>query len=262
MPSIDRKIEMPAGKFAYFVSDFHFGIDGDEDTLGREKIICQWLDSIKSDAHTLFLMGDIWDAWMEYKLVVPKGNTRFLGKLAELSDQGVQLIMFSGNHDLWLRDYFRQELNMEVIHEHQTFQINNKIIRLGHGDGIGPGDARYKLLKKILRNPLCQWIYRQLHPDLGLRFASYLSKRGPKHKYENIEFLGNEKEFQIQYAQSLLVNDHYDYFIFGHRHIPNIIELNESARYINLGDWLSYKTYARLGENVELNTFSPHTVIK
>ena len=257
MLSIDRKIEIPSGKFVYFVSDFHFGINGNEDSRERERIICLWLDEIKSDAHILFLMGDIWDAWMEYKLVVPKGNTRFLGKLAELSDSGIQLFIFSGNHDLWMRDYFQQELNAEVIHEHQTFQLNDKVIRLGHGDGIGPGDQTYKILKWVLRNPVCQWIYRQLHPDVGLRIASYFSKLGPKHKYADIQFLGEDNEFQIQYAKSLLELDHYDYFIFGHRHIPNTIKLKEHATFVNLGDWLSYKTYARLGDDLVLNTYKP-----
>jgi len=255
MLSIDRKIDIPPGKFAYFASDFHFGIQGTEDSSTREKEICNWLDSIKGDAHALFLMGDIWDAWMEYKLVVPKGNTRFLGKLAELSDQGIQLFIFSGNHDLWMRDYFQQELNAEVIHEHQTFQFNDKIVRLGHGDGIGPGDSFYKVLKVFLRNPFCQWLYRQIHPDLGLRIASYFSKRGPKHKYDNIEFLGEEQEYQIQYARTLLETQHYDYFIFGHRHIPNVLPMNERCTYINLGDWLSHKTYAQLGEEVVLNKY-------
>lgn len=258
MLSIDRKIEIPQGKYAYFASDFHFGISGTENTKERELIVCQWLDTIKSDAHSLFLMGDIWDAWMEYKLVVPKGNTRFLGKLAELSDSGIQLYIFSGNHDLWMRDYFQQELNIEVIHEHQTFQFNDKIVRLGHGDGIGPGDKTYKMLKWVLRNPLCQWLYRQLHPDVGLRIARFFSERGPKHKYENIEFLGPDNEFQVQYANSLLENEHYDYFIFGHRHIPNNLELKGGARYVNLGDWLSYRTYVQLGQQLELKTFVPN----
>jgi len=257
MLPIHREINIPPSKYAYFASDFHFGIDGDENSRTREKIICQWLDEIKVDAHSLFLMGDIWDAWMEYKLVVPKGNTRFLGKLAELSDSGIQLFIFSGNHDLWMRDYFQKELNAEVIHEHQTFAINKKTIHLGHGDGIGPGDKLYKLLKKILRNATCQWLYRQLHPDFGLRIASYFSKRGPKHKYKNIEFLGEDNEFQIQYAKNLLAQNHYDYFILGHRHLPNDIELANGSRFINLGDWLSYKTYAQLGDTLVLNTYSP-----
>lgn len=261
MLSIDRKIKIPAGKFAYFASDFHFGISGSEDSHTRERIICQWLDAIKTDAHSIFLMGDIWDAWMEYKLVVPKGNIRFLGKLAELSDSGIQLYIFSGNHDLWMRDYFQKELKAEVIHEHQTWQFNNKIVRLGHGDGIGPGDKTYKILKWFLRNAFCQWLYRQIHPDFGLRIARYFSERGDKHKYENLEFQGAEKEFQLQYANSLLESDHYDYFIFGHRHIPNDIELKGGAQYVNLGDWLSYRTYARLGTTVELLKFSPAAVI-
>lgn len=255
MLSIDRTIQVPAGKGVYFASDFHFGIPDEESSRQREKEVCQWLDAIQPDAHALFLMGDIWDAWMEYKLVVPKGQTRFLGKLAALSDSGVQLYIFTGNHDLWMRDYFQKELGAEVIHEHQTFQINDQVIRLGHGDGIGPGDKTYKFLKGFLRNPLCQWLYRQLHPDVGLRMARFFSERGDKHKYENLEFQGAEKEFQLLYAQELLAQHDYNFFIFGHRHIPNDIELKGGARYINLGDWLSYKTYVRLGDQLELKTF-------
>lgn len=255
MPSVDRKIEVPNGKSVYFASDFHFGIPDEETSRLREREVCQWLDSIKHDAHALFLMGDVWDAWMEYKLVVPKGTIRFLGKLAELSDSGIQIFIFSGNHDLWMRNYFQQELGAEVVHEHQTFQINGKLIRLGHGDGIGPGDRQYKILKAILRNKTCQWIYRQLHPDFGLRIASYFSRLGPKHKYDDLEFLGEDKEFQLLYAKSLLEQDHYDYFIFGHRHIPNTIALNERSNYINLGDWISYKTYLKFDQVASLHTF-------
>ncbi len=257
MLSIDRKIKIPEGKYVYFASDFHFGIPDEKTSREREREVCNWLDKIKTDAHCVFLMGDIWDAWMEYKLVIPKGNTRFLGKLAELSDSGIQLFIFSGNHDLWMRDYFQQEFNAEVFHEHCTFQFNEKIIHLGHGDGIGPGDKKYKMLKWFLRNPICQWLYRQIHPDVGLRIARYFSELGPKHKYDDMKFLGADKEFQLQYANSLLAQNQYDYFIFGHRHIPNSIPLNEKSTYVNLGDWLSYKTYARLGDKLVLFAGEP-----
>ncbi len=247
-----QKIDIPEGKYVYFASDFHFGIPDQETSRKREIAVCQWLENIQQDAHCIFLLGDIWDAWMEYKRVIPKGTTRFLGKLAQLSDAGIQLFIFTGNHDLWMRDYFKQELNIEIIHTHQTFQLNQKIVHMGHGDGIGPGDKRYKFLKALLRNPACQWIYRQIHPDIGLGLAKFFSELGPKHKYEEIEFLGEEKEFQMLYAKKLLETSHYDYFIFGHRHIPNLLLLNNKSYYVNLGDWLQYKTYARLGDTLEL----------
>lgn len=259
MPIPSRSIEIPAGKYAYFASDFHFGIPDYETSLAREREVCMWLDQIKPSAEYLFLMGDVWDTWLEYKKVVPKGTTRFLGKLAALSDAGVHIIFFTGNHDLWTRDYFTQELNIEVIHEHSTFKINQSSVHLGHGDGVGPGDKKYKLLKAVLRNKICQFLYRNVHPDLGFKIASFLSKQGPKHKYKDLEFFGEDKELQVLYAKELLQKQHIDYFVFGHRHIPNHLPLGAKSHFINLGDWLSYKTYARLGETMELLTFDKNS---
>lgn len=259
MPIPTRTIEIPHGQYAYFASDFHFGIPDYKSTRQRELEVIAWLNEIKATAAYLFLLGDVWDTWLEYKQVIPKGTTRFLGKLAELSDAGVKIIFFTGNHDLWTRDYFTKELNIEVLHKHTTFKINEHSVHLGHGDGIGPGDKKYKVLKSILRNKFCQFLYRNVHPDLGFRIASYLSKKGPKHKYDNLAFLGEDKELQILYAKELLQKQHIDYFIFGHRHIPNHLPIGAKSYYINLGDWLSYKTYGRLGNTFELHTFEKNS---
>lgn len=237
-------IRLKEGKKIYFASDFHFGIPDYARSRKRELKVCAWLDSIRSDAQQIYLLGDLFDSWMEYKKVVPKGTIRFLGKLAELSDAGIEIIIFTGNHDLWMHGYFEQELNIQVIKSVATFTIEHKIFHLGHGDGVSEKETTYKQMKAILHSPVSQWIYRQLHPDLGLRLADFFSRLGPKHKYEDLEMKSHEEEYQILYANSLLKHKHYDYFIFGHRHIPCSLELNDGATFINLGDWISYDTYA------------------
>lgn len=242
-------IQTVAQKSIIFCSDFHFGIPDEKESIERERRVCAWLDANKESTSHIFFLGDIFDTWMEYKRVIPRGNIRFLGKLAELSDLGIKMFFYPGNHDLWVSDFFPKELGIELIHNPVNLAINDKIVHIAHGDGVGPGDRKYKIMKAVLRNPICRFLYRQLHPDLGIRIASYFSRLGPKHKYEQIQFLGENKEFQILYAKELLSKYHIDYFVFGHRHIPNYIPLNENSTYINLGDWLIYNTYARFHEN-------------
>lgn len=237
---------LPEGKKIYFASDFHLGIPNHARSLEREKRICQWLDSVKHDAAYIFLVGDLFDAWLEFKHVVPKGFVRFLGKLAELSDAGIQIEAFTGNHDLWMRGYFQEELNIPVHHKGIQRNFNGKNFLIAHGDGLGPGDHGYKFLKGILRNPLCQWLYRRIHPDSGLGMASYFSRLGPKHESAIPDtFKGPEKEFLVQYCEDVLQTEPIDYFIFGHRHLAIDYTLsNEHSRYINLGDWLKFYSYA------------------
>lgn len=237
---------LPEGKKIYFASDFHLGIPNHASSLEREKRICEWLDSIKQDAAYVFLVGDLFDAWLEFKHVVPKGFVRFLGKLAELSDAGIQIEAFTGNHDLWMRGYFQEELNIPVHHEAIRRSFNGKNFYIAHGDGLGPGDYGYKILKGILRNPFCQWLYRRIHPDTGLGMASYFSRLGPKHESAIPDtFKGPEKEFLVQYCQDVLQNEPIDYFIFGHRHLAiEYLLNNEKSYYINLGDWLKFDSYA------------------
>jgi UDP-2,3-diacylglucosamine hydrolase len=239
-------MDLPEGKKIYFASDFHLGIPDRAASIAREKRLVQWLDEIKGDAARLFLVGDIFDAWFEYRNVVPKGYTRFLGKLAELSDAGLPIEAFTGNHDLWMRGYFQDELNIPVHHRPIERNFNGKKFLIAHGDGLGPGDHGYKVLKKVLRSPLSQWLYRRMHPDTGVGIASWLSKQGPKHTGEELEreFKDPDKEFLVQYAQARLKTEHIDYFIFGHRHIAIEFPLPGNSLYVNLGDWLQYDSYA------------------
>lgn len=247
---------IPEGKKIYFASDFHFGIPDKARSLEREKRVCRWLDSIKSDAAHVFLVGDLFDAWFEYQHVVPKGNTRFLGKLAELSDAGIPIEAFTGNHDLWMRGYFQDELQIPVHHKPIERIYNNKKFYIGHGDGLGPGDNGYKLLKKVLRNPFSQWLYRRIHPDTGVGFASWLSHKGPKHIAAEDPFLGPEKEFLVQFCLDELKKKHTDYFIFGHRHLAIEYPLPNESLYVNLGDWLRFNSYAVFdGQDLKLCYF-------
>ena len=238
-------MDLPEGKKIYFASDFHLGIPDRESSLAREKRFCSWLDEIKHDAQEIYLVGDLFDVWFEYKNVVPKGHTRFLGKLAELSDEGIHIEVFTGNHDLWMRGYFEQELNIPVHHNPIVRNFNGKKFYIAHGDGLGPGDLGYKMLKRVLRNPVSQWLYRRLHPDTGVGVAGWLSRLGPKHvDGEEEKFLGPDKEWLVQFAYEKLKTEHVDYFIFGHRHIAVEYQLQENSKYINLGDWIRYDSYA------------------
>jgi len=237
-------MQLPPGKKIYFASDFHLGIPDKVASRQRELLLCRWLDGIRNDAARLYLVGDIFDVWFEYKNVIPKGYTRFLGKLAELTDDGLQVEAFTGNHDLWMRGYFEEELNIPVHHAPLEFEANGKRFLVAHGDGLGPGDHGYKFLKSVLRNPVAQWLYRRLHPDTGVGVANYFSRLGPKHGNNEKQFLGEEREWLIQYSKAMLQQKHYDYFIFGHRHLAITYELGPQSLYVNLGDWITYNSYA------------------
>lgn len=233
-------------KKIYFASDFHLGVPDFESSLKREKIICQWLDEIKHDAERIFLVGDVFDFWFEHSYTVPKGFIRLLGKLAELSDSGIPIELIVGNHDMWMKEYLSKELNI-VIHHQQPIvrQYYGKTFVIGHGDGLGPNDYKYKMIKKIFRNPLCQWLFARIHPNVSFAIAHYFSKKSriaTGHLDET--FLGKENEWLYIYCQRELQRQPIDYFIFGHRHLPLNISLNNRSRYINLGDWVKYFTYA------------------
>jgi UDP-2,3-diacylglucosamine hydrolase len=254
-PHLDD-IQLPAGKKIYFASDFHLGIPDHATSLQREKLICTWLDEIAKDAYHIFLLGDIFDAWLEYKTAVPKGFVRLLGKLAQLRDYGIFITAFTGNHDLWMYGYFEQELNIPVHHNPVTVTINNKQFLLGHGDGLGPGDEGYKRLKKFLNNGFCQWLYRWIHPDIGIKMAQYFSYKGIDKKQIDDKFLGEDKEYLILFCKDYLQQQHVDYFLFGHRHYKLEFALPGNSTYINLGDWLQYNSYAVFdGNHCSLQTF-------
>ena len=243
-------MELPQGKKVYFASDFHLGIPDRATSIEREKRICSWLDDIKADAAQLYLVGDLFDTWFEYKNVVPKGFTRFMGKLAELRDRGLHIEAFTGNHDLWMRGYFKEELDIPVHHAPIIREFNGKKLYIAHGDGLGPGDTGYKILKAVLRNGFSQWLYRRVHPDTGVGLAGWFSQLGPKHADTPIkEFLGPEREMLVQYCLEYLKKEHMDYFIFGHRHIAIEYSLAPNSTYVNLGDWIRYDSYAEFSGN-------------
>jgi UDP-2,3-diacylglucosamine hydrolase len=241
-------------KKIYFLSDFHLGAPNSANSLIREKKIVAFLDEIKTSAEKIFIVGDIFDFWYEYSNVVPKGYVRLLGKLAELTDAGIEIHFFVGNHDMWMSDYFQTELNIPVYFEPKTFNFNNKTFYIGHGDGLGPGDHGYKFIKKIFRNQFCQWLFGQLHPTWGIRLANYFSRKSRAKTGNSDEiFLGEENEWLVIYAKEVLQKEHFDFFIFGHRHLPLSIQLNETSKYINLGDWINNFTYAVFdGNDVQL----------
>jgi UDP-2,3-diacylglucosamine hydrolase len=237
-------------KKIYFASDQHFGAPNFEKSLVREKKFVAWLDEIKQDAEAIFLLGDLFDFWFEYKKVVPRGFVRVLGKLAEIRDSGIPIYFFVGNHDLWMKDYFEKELNIPVFYDNKEFVFFKKKILIGHGDGKGPGDKGYKRMKKVFTNPFSKWLFGWLHPDIGVSLAQYLSVKNKLISGdEDVHFLGEENEWLVQYCKRKLENKQYDYFVFGHRHLPMEIKLNKNAIYINLGDWISYFTYGILDEN-------------
>lgn len=250
-------IQVTSGRKIYFASDQHLGAPTPSESLVREKKFVEWLETVKSDAQAIFLLGDLFDFWFEYKKVVPKGFVRVLGKLAELRDSGLPIYFFTGNHDLWMRDYFEKELGIPVFHTNQEFLVGDKLFLIGHGDGLGPGDKGYKRMKKVFRSPVSQWFYRWLHPDLGVGLAQYLSVKNKLISgAEDVKFLGDDNEWLVQYAKRKLQTKHYDYFIFGHRHLPLTVQLNDRSQYINLGDWITYFTYGVFdGSSFELNSF-------
>lgn len=239
----------------YFASDFHLGIPDHASSLEREKRIVRWLYSIEEDAKQIFLVGDLFDFWFEYKYVVPKGYVRLLGKLANLKDKGIDIQVFTGNHDLWMFDYFKKELSIPVHRKPITFETNGKKFFVGHGDGIGPGDHGYKFMKRIFKGKFNQWLFSLLHPRIAFSLANYFS-HSSRNMNEEEEFLGEDKEWQILFAKEKLKTEHIDYFIFGHRHIALQIPLGDNSTFINLGDWIKHNTYAVFdGNKTELKTF-------
>jgi UDP-2,3-diacylglucosamine hydrolase len=245
---------MRPGQQIHFLSDFHLGVPDSASSLAREKRICAFLDEAAKDAAEIMLLGDLFDFWFEYKRAVPRGHVRLLGKLAELTDRGIPVHLFIGNHDMWIFDYVPQETGVIVHREPIVREIAGKRFLIGHGDGLGPGDHGYKFIKKVFRNPVCQWLFARLHPNFGLWLGDVLSGRSRKKNYENDrKWLGADKEWLVQYCKDELKKQHYDFMIFGHRHLPIDMEVAPGSRYVNLGDWISYYTYATFdGQELKL----------
>ncbi|ROI14048.1 MULTISPECIES: UDP-2,3-diacylglucosamine diphosphatase [Epilithonimonas] len=251
------QIDLQSGKKIYFASDQHFGVPDLQQSRIREEKFIRWMDSIKKNAQVLFLMGDLFDFWHEWKYVVPKGYIRVLGKIAELKDCGIDIYFFVGNHDLWMKNYFEVELGIPVFFEKKYYEINSKKLLLAHGDGLGPGDKGYKRMKKVFTNPFAQWAFRWLHPDIAMKIANYMSQKNKMISgVEDQKFLGEDKEFLILYSKEKLKTEKIDYFVYGHRHLPMVLDLQKGAKYINLGDWISYFTYGVFdGEQFDLKKF-------
>ena len=258
---------MASNKSIYFVSDIHLGSPNYSASLQREKHLVNWLDFIAPTAQEIILLGDVFDFWFEYKHAVPRGYTRFLGKLAELSDQGFKISLFTGNHDLWYHSYFPQELGIEVFRDPQKKEFFGKKFYFAHGDGLGPGDHGYKLLKTVATNPFSKWMYRQLHPDRGIPLASFFSKSSKKKnhiKYTDgiLPFLGEKEFLMIHSRQELEKDPDIKYFIYGHRHIFKETPLNPHCSLIYLGDWINHFSYLEINATeVKLKKYpypSPH----
>lgn len=243
-------MELEKGKKVYFASDFHLGTPTYEKSLIREKRICSWLDSIKDSCGALYLVGDIFDFWFEYKQAIPKGFVRLQGKIASFTDAGIPVYIFTGNHDMWIFDYLPTELGCTLYREPVRHSYFGKQLYIGHGDGLGPGDRGYKFIKKVFANPLCQWLFARLHPNFGIWLANYSSKssRASTGHADEI-FLGEENEWLVIYSKEQQALSPVDYYIFGHRHLPLKIQIDTQATYYNLGDWLKYETYGLLDEN-------------
>lgn len=239
-------MELPHGKKIYFVSDLHLGAPNAAESLHREKRFVRWLDRIQADAAALFIVGDLFDFWFEYRRAVPRGHVRVLGKLAQLTDGGLPVHLFTGNHDMWIFDYLPRETGVQLYREPQEWTWNGRRFHIGHGDGLGPGDQGYKFIKRVFANPFSQWAFARLHPNFGIGLADFFSRRSrAKTRGDDAVFHGEASEWLVHYCQEVLQHHPVDYFLFGHRHLPLDIKLEKSgARYLNLGDWIQYFTYA------------------
>tara|TARA_B000000609_G_scaffold156787_1_gene150004 strand:+ start:1041 stop:1805 length:765 start_codon:yes stop_codon:yes gene_type:complete len=249
-------IKLNKGKSIYFSSDNHLGAPNYSDSLIREKLFISWLDKIKKDAQVIFLLGDLFDFWFEYYKSVPKGFTRVLGKLSELSDSGIKIYFFVGNHDYWTRDYFQKEIGMEVLKKPTEFKINNKLFFIGHGDGLGPGDFKYKFLKRIFRNPIFIFLFRINYPWFGIPLGNFFSRKNKILSGNNIKFISKENEILYHFCKKKLNVKHYDFFVFGHRHLPLKIELGNNSYYFNTGDWINHYSFLHFkDDSLELKYF-------
>ena len=253
MPISNREtLELRANKKIYFASDFHLGAPNHAESLVREKKVVRWLEQIRHDAQTIFLVGDLFDFWFEYRQVVPRGHVRLLGKLSELADAGIEIIIFSGNHDIWMFDYFQQEIGAQVLRQATVFEVEHnaqtRSFFVAHGDGLGPGDYTYKFLKKIFESPLSHFVFgRVLHPNFSFKLGqNWALSSWKKHRRQpQPTFFGEDREFLLLYAKEIETKNHHDFYVFGHRHIQLDFEINARSRFFILGDWINHFSYAQ-----------------
>ena len=249
-------IDLQPGKKIYFASDFHLGTPNHESSLEREKKLIRWLSSIEKDAEAIFLLGDIFDFWFEYKTAIPKGFVRFQGKLAELADRGLKIFMFTGNHDMWMFEYFPKEFGIPVYYNPIQLIAGKTKMLIGHGDGLGPGDKNYKRLKKIFKNRFNQKLFAMLHPGIGISMAHRWSKKSRLANHKHEEVFHGEDENLLKYCKRKETAEHHDYYIFGHRHLVLNLEVSENSRYLNPGDWVNHSNYIVFdGKSCELLEF-------
>lgn len=238
-------INLTSGKKIYFASDFHLGFPDEVVSREREKVLVSWLDQIQADAQEVFLLGDLFDFWFEYKTAVPRGFVRFLGKLSELSDRGIHLHIFVGNHDLWMWDYLERELSATIYREPADLTVTAPDrqfhLHIGHGDGLGPGDTGYKILKKVFTNPLAQWLFGFLHPNVGIRLATFWSSTRKESAISKGEqAFKPETDYILSYVnETAVLKPTTEAFVFGHRHHPIAYSLATGGTYYNLGDWFN-----------------------
>jgi len=256
---VTKKIDLPQSKKLYFASDFHLGAPDAASSLEREKKIVAWLESVRNDAHAIYLLGDIFDFWFEYRRAIPKGFIRLQGKLAELRDAGIHITFFTGNHDMWMFDYFPTELGIPIHREPIELQIGQQRLLVGHGDGLGPGEKGYKILKAFFNSSICQWLFARVHPNLGMRIAQYWSRKSRISNMKREEkFNGEENEYLFVWCREEEQRTHRDFYIFGHRHLVLDLQVTPNSRYLNIGEWVHHQgTYCVYdGNNVELKTFT------
>ena len=233
----------------YFSSDFHLGLPAGIPPLEREKKVVRWLNSAAEDAKEIYLLGDIFDFWWEYKLVVPKGFTRFLGTVSEITDSGIPVHFFTGNHDMWVGNYLSEECGVIIHTSPLTTAFDGKIFHLAHGEGLGTKDTGYKILLSIFRNKPLQKMYSALHPSIGIGIGHRWSLNSRLGKGINKEFLGEENEDLIRYARGFPESEKIDYFIFGHRHLAMSYSLKNGSEILFLGDWISGGNFAEWDGN-------------
>jgi len=246
-------------KSIYFASDFHLGLDKNGSSRERETRIISWLDSIIDNTEQLYILGDLFDYWFEYKKVVPRGFVRILAKFAQFTERDIPVHVFTGNHDMWMFDYLETEIGVNLYTEPIERELHGKKFVLGHGDGLGPGDHGYKFIKKVFRSKINQWLFARLHPNLGIALMQKFSKKSREAESESPEFMGADKEWLVQYCEAEIESKEIDYFIFGHRHLPITHPLsNGKSVYINSGDWITHNSYVELKEGqLELKTYKP-----
>lgn len=231
-------------KKVYFASDFHLGVDALETSLAREQKIVRWLDSVQHDMAALYLVGDVFDHWYEYGKVVPKGYFRLLNKLAELRAKDIPIYFFTGNHDMWMFRYLTDELGIPIYRLPIVREIGGKKFFIGHGDGLGPGDMGYKMIKAVFNNKICQWLFGWLHPDIGLSLMKFFSVKSRQFTGEEDAFGKPENEWLVRFCEDSQIEMNLDYYVFGHRHLPIIYKLTEGkGKYINLGEWMYASSY-------------------